>query len=237
MIVFDVDGTLIGGEVLDWGSFEGAFEEIAGFSLDAAFFERIEEVTCQAIIHQALSHLSIEERKQQELAVCGSYLRRLREGCAIDPGAFPAAHGAVRLLRELKARGVKVAIATGDWRATISFKLEAAGIHYSDIPMVTASEYYSRADIIAGAVAKAGGSLAETTVVGDALWDLRACAKLGVRFVGVGRRGGDLRKAGARHVLEDLNPEEFWRARDGWSAVDGSSDAASSKLTGRPPIG
>jgi len=34
MMVFDVDGTLIGGEAADWASFGGAFEEIAGFTLD-----------------------------------------------------------------------------------------------------------------------------------------------------------------------------------------------------------
>jgi len=58
MIVFDADGTLIGGESTDWTSFDAAFEEVAGFALDDAFFESIEEVTAQAIVHQALPAFS-----------------------------------------------------------------------------------------------------------------------------------------------------------------------------------
>lgn len=38
IMVFDVDGTLVGGEATDWASFEGAFEEAAGFVLDNTFF-------------------------------------------------------------------------------------------------------------------------------------------------------------------------------------------------------
>ena len=44
-----------------------------------------------------------------------------------------------------------VAIATGDWRDSITFKLRAAGIPFEDIPIVTSSEHYSRADIIRAA--------------------------------------------------------------------------------------
>jgi len=64
-----------------------------------------------------------------------------------------------------KGRGIPIAIATGDWRETISFKLRAAVISFDDIPMVTSSEFYSRADIIAAAVAKTGRSLEEAVCV------------------------------------------------------------------------
>jgi phosphoglycolate phosphatase-like HAD superfamily hydrolase len=214
MIVFDVDGTLIGGEVTDWACYGAAFEEVAGFGLSKSFFAGIEEITAQAIVHQALAHLPAEERRLKEQAVCQGYLRRLRESHESNPGCFFAVEGAVALLRELKARGILLAIATGDWRETICFKLGAAGVACDDIPMVTSSEFYSRADIIAAAVAKAGGSLAETIYVGDGIWDFRACRKLGIRFIGIGHRREMLREAGATHVLADLSPPEFWRVRE-----------------------
>jgi phosphoglycolate phosphatase-like HAD superfamily hydrolase len=161
MIVFDVDGTLIGGEATDWACFGAAFEEVAGFALTSGFLAGLEEITCQAIVHQALSHLPVEERSLMERAVCRGYLHRLQEAHGRDPGCFFAVEGAVALIRELKERGILVAIATGDWREAICFKLGAAGVSCDDIPMVTASEFYSRADIIAAAIVKAGGSLVE----------------------------------------------------------------------------
>ncbi len=214
MIVFDVDGTLIGGESIDWSSFNAAFEEVAGFALTSSFFAGIEEVTAQAIVHQALAALPIEEREAKEQAVCLGYLRRLQEAHASDPGCFPALEGALLLMQELRERGMAFAIATGDWRESISFKLRAAGFSIEDIPLVTSSEFYSRADIIAAAVAKAGRSLDEAVYVGDGLWDLRACRNLGIPFIGTGHRHEKLRDAGAAHVLLDLSPPGFWRLRE-----------------------
>jgi phosphoglycolate phosphatase-like HAD superfamily hydrolase len=214
MIVFDADGTLIGGESADWASFEAAFVEVAGFALDDAFFAGIEEITAQAIVHQALAAFPAEERKIKERAVCQGYLRHLKAACQRDPRCFSATDGALALIREAKERGIPIAIATGDWRETISFKLRAAGISFDDIPMVTSSEFYSRADIIAAAVTKAGRSLEEAVYVGDGLWDLRACKKLGIPFVGIGHRRDRLRDAGATQILLDLSPLDFWRARE-----------------------
>jgi phosphoglycolate phosphatase-like HAD superfamily hydrolase len=213
VIVFDVDGTLIGGESTDWECFGAAFKEVAGFVLSEKFFAGIEEITAQAIVHQALGSLSAEEKRLKERLVCQEYLRRLQAAHQSDPGCFSAIEGAVTLIQELKEKGIPIAIATGDWRETISFKLRAAGILHDNIPMVTSSEFYSRSDIIAAAVAKAGRPLDEAIYVGDGLWDLRACGKLGIRFIGTGHREKKLREAGATHVLRDLSPPEFWRAK------------------------
>lgn len=214
MIVFDVDGTLIGGEPTDWACFRAAFEEVAGFVLTDSFFAGISEITAQAIVHQALDSLPADERRLKERSVCQGFLRRLKDAHNNDPGCFVAVNGAVALIQELKERNIPMAIATGDWRETISFKLQASGISLDGIPMVTLSEFYSRSDIIAAAVAKAGGSLEKAIYVGDGLWDFRACTQLGIRFVGVGHRREKLRNAGARHVLNDLNPLEFWRVQE-----------------------
>lgn len=223
MIVFDVDGTLIGGEPTDWACFGAAFEEVAGFALTTSFFASIEEITAQAIVHQALVTLPPEERRVKERSVREGYLRRLKSAHTDNRNCFAAVNGAVALIRELQEKNIPVAIATGDWRETISFKLRASGISFDDIPMVTSSEHYSRADIIAAAIAKAGGSLEKAIYVGDGLWDLRACAKLGIRFVGVGHRKEKLRDSGAMHVLNDLSPLEFWRVKE---ALDLISPAA-----------
>lgn len=214
MIVFDADGTLIGGEPTDWASFEAAFLEVAGFALTSEFYDSIEEVTAKALVHQALADLEHQERLLKEQAVAEGFLSRLKAAHREDSACFPAVEGAVALLHDLKAIGLRVAIATGDWRESITFKLRAAGIPCDDIPIVTSSEHYSRADIIRAAVTESGGSIDDAIYVGDGLWDLRACERLGIPFIGVGHRKDRLRKAGALHVLDDLRPAEFWRMRD-----------------------
>jgi phosphoglycolate phosphatase-like HAD superfamily hydrolase len=225
MVVFDVDGTLLGGEQTDWACFDAAFLEIAGFALDRGFFNRIEEVTAQAVVHQALAHLSLEERKLKEAAMARRYLELLKEACVADPNSFPAADGAAALLRDLRARNIPVAIATGDWRPSIEFKLKAAGIAFEGIPIATSSDFYSRADIIAGAVAKAGGIVTEAVYVGDGLWDMRACRKLGIPFIGVGHRREMLQAQGAFHHLPSLAPAEFWRMWDKVKSPAGNTAA------------
>lgn len=213
-IIFDADGTLIGGEPTDWASFEAAFLEVAGFALTSDFFDHIEEVTAKALVHQALSDLDHPERHLKEQAVAEGFLRRLQAAHQEDRECFPATPGAVELVQELKAAGLRIAIATGDWRESITFKLGAAGIPLDDIPIVTSSEHYARAEIIRAAVDLVGGRLDEAVYVGDGLWDLRACERLGIPFIGVGHRKERLRKAGALHVVDDLHPPEFWRIRD-----------------------
>jgi hypothetical protein len=49
LIVFDVDGTLVGDDLTDWASFDAAFEEAAGFALEQTFWDNLEEVTAQVL--------------------------------------------------------------------------------------------------------------------------------------------------------------------------------------------
>jgi phosphoglycolate phosphatase-like HAD superfamily hydrolase len=211
LIVFDVDGTLVGGEPTDWASYDAAFHEATGFPLNEPFWESLIEVTAQAVVHQALPDSSHEKRTQMVHAVRDGYLRRLQAAHRINPATFPALDGVLALLQELKGQGIQFAIGTGDWFETSAFKLGAAGITLENIPMVTSSDFYGRADIIAAAVKKAGRSLHETVYVGDGLWDFRSCQKLGIPFIGVGRRKEKLESAGATYTLSNLSPASFWR--------------------------
>ncbi len=132
----------------------------------------------------------------------------------ITPRRFRLVDGALALLQELKKHEVPIAIGTGDWFETSTFKLCAAGIPLDNIPMVTSSDFYSRREIVAGAAAKAGRPLHETMYVGDGLWDLRCCQKLGIPFIGVGRRKEELESAGAAYTLPDLHLVGFWRVME-----------------------
>jgi phosphoglycolate phosphatase-like HAD superfamily hydrolase len=212
MIVFDVDGTLIGGENSDWESFDGAFHEAAGFPFGRDFLSGAPEVTARALVRRALAAGGVADLEGTERSMQAAYLRRLRAAHAAWPDAFRPLEGAVELLADLRARSIPFAIATGDWRESIQFKLRSAGVDVGGVPLVTSSEFGRRSEIIAEAVRLGGGCLGEAVYVGDGPWDYRACRTLGIRFIGVGARRELLRQEGATHVLEHLEPGGFWAA-------------------------
>ena len=210
LIIFDVDGTLVGGETTDWRCFDEAFHHVAGFPFPENYFSGIPEVTAKAIVHQALPDQSRNTRDQMEDAVRVEFLRRLEQAHAADETTFPPMPGAIAVLEHLDQQDdVHVAIATGDWEDTIAFKLASAGVDVSKYPFASASDCYARADIIRLAAERAGCTLRETVYVGDGLWDYRATQELGIPFLGVGRRCPDFIDAGVTHTMQTLDPSAF----------------------------
>ena len=122
MIVFDVDGTLIGGEIHDWKCFDEAFAEAAGFGLNAAFFHGLEEVTAKAIVHQALENRDGVDKHDVETRTRKGYAQRLREVHQRDENAFSAIEGVASILEEIRERGIPLAIVM---RASASTKARA----------------------------------------------------------------------------------------------------------------
>lgn len=213
LIIFDVDGTLVGGEDHDWACFDEAIAEVTGFTPTQEFFDSLPEITAQAIAEACVRAANREPGMGLEQCIRDEYLRRLRTVHESDPLAFPARSGVVALLARLSSLpGTGVAIATGDWLATTTFKLAAAGIDVSGYPLATSSDCSRRSEIIKLAATRAGRSLADAIYVGDGIWDFRACCELGVRFVGTGTRPHLLKAAGARHILEGLEEALFLSA-------------------------
>lgn len=213
LIIFDVDGTLIGGEASDWKSFNEALDAVLGFVPTEDFYTALSDITAQRIAEAAVkaagrqNGVGWEERLQEE------YLRRLRAAHAGNPRAFLPRPGVMALLNHLATTpGVGVAVATGDWLSTISFKLSAAGIDISRYPSATASDASRRSDIIQCAVARAGRALTEAVYVGDGTWDLQTCRELDLRFIGTGARTDRLRAMGATAVVEPIETAQFMAA-------------------------
>jgi phosphoglycolate phosphatase-like HAD superfamily hydrolase len=208
LIVFDVDGTLIGGEAQDWDCFDRAIETVVGFAPTQEFFDSLPEITAQAIAEASIRAVNKELGLGLEERIRDEYLRRLRLVHSSDPQAFQPRAGVVEFLSRLRSvPGVGVAIATGDWQATISFKLAASGIDVSGFPIATCSDHRRRTEIIRLAAQRAGQSLSDAIYVGDGVWDLRACRDLGVRFIGTGSRLHLLKQAGAEYTIEVLREQ------------------------------
>lgn len=209
LIVFDVDGTLLGGESYDWNSFEEAFLQVTGAPFEEGFFDRITEVTATSIIHQVLPEQTGSKLEKIIAAVADGYRRRLADEIAEHPEAFPATSGACELLPKLAELGYDCAIATGDWKDSIALKLDAAGIPWQELPMATSSDRATRAEIVQLAAERAHRPVSEAIYVGDGLWDLRTTRKLKIPFIATGAKHTRLAAAGAKFVVPDLQPAPF----------------------------
>ena len=212
LIIFDVDGTLIGGESYDWAAFDAAFKAFSGFNFPRGFFDVVAEVTGQAIVRRALPELGPSEIEEAIAQISAGYASRLALDIAAHPEAFQATLGAIDLLHQLTDQGYPCAIATGDWFSSIEQKLTAAQIPWRGYSMATCTDRRARAEIITLAAERAKRPVQDAIYVGDGTWDYRATQTLGIPFIGVGQKHARLKEAGAPITLPDLTPAAFFKA-------------------------
>ena len=96
------------------------------------------------------------------------------------------------LFRELKARGVSMAVITNTPGVMAQDVLEAAGLIPDALVGGTDVENAKPApDMVQEALRRLGASGEEAVVVGDSRFDLEAAEAAGVHCIGVGLKGGD----------------------------------------------
>ncbi|MDE0767472.1 MAG: HAD hydrolase-like protein [Opitutaceae bacterium] len=210
LIIFDVDGTLIGGEAFDWKCFNNAFASASGIAIGPNDWMELEEVTARSFVHHVLSEHSPERIQQLETHIADTFLKNLQAASNQNQKPFQSTPGSLELLEFLNNHSqYQVAIATGDWLDSITFKLQSAGIAIKQFPHATSSDARRRADIIRLAAQRANRPLSESIYVGDGPWDLKACRELNIPFIGTGSRVEALVEAGAQWTLPTLHTEPF----------------------------
>jgi HAD superfamily hydrolase (TIGR01509 family) len=118
--------------------------------------------------------------------------------------------GARELLTALARRGRRVVLATSAPQQELERLLPVLDAPRA-IDVITSAEDIETAkpapDVVQTALERAGVSPAEAVFVGDAVWDMAASARAGVRAIAV-RTGGygedELRAAGAVTVYDDV---------------------------------
>jgi len=127
--------------------------------------------------------------------------------------------GARDLLKRCKDLGLTVVIATSSPAQDLGALRKALAAD-SFVDEATSSADADRSkpspDILIAALAKAGLDAAEVVFVGDAVWDVKAAAQLGIGCIGLecgGTSGSELRQAGAIEVWKD--PADLLRNLDG----------------------
>ena len=201
-VVFDVDGTLVQSVAVDAELYARAFADTFGVPLPSTDWSDYANATDRGIAEEAVARLSLPTARIGELR--RRFVELLGGVERIEPTP-----GAARLVDELRARKIPVAIATGGWSAAARRKLDAAGLDVAALPLVGSDDHARREEILAAALARLGGDGA-AVYVGDGPWDLAASRALGIGFIGVDRDGHG--RFGARAVRDFSDVNSFLRA-------------------------
>ena len=206
LVVFDIDGTLLHSD----GTHNSLITRVlARHGLDATIkpFGTYTHYTDSCVInevHEATFGAPVSTEQLRQLN--REYRAELEEhlgGQQVDEVA-----GARRLVEELEAMpGVHLAFATGSLRGMAEVKLGLVGVDATEVVLSTASEHYSRDEIVRGAVAevvaRVGHDRLDLVILGDGAWDEKTAAQLGIPFVGLAT-GSHRFGAGTLLVLDDF---------------------------------
>lgn len=200
-VLFDIDGTLADTNYLHVDAWLRAFVDV-GHPVDAWRVHRAIGMDSDELLDTLLGDVAerlgaqAKDRHAQRYAAQRDRMRRF--------------DGALELLQELAARGLKVVLATSAPQEEFDMLVEVleAG---DEVMTVTTGEDVDTAkpapDVVQVALDRAGVRPEDAVMIGDAAWDMESCARAGVRCVGVlsgGYGAAELREAGAIAVYDDV---------------------------------
>jgi phosphoglycolate phosphatase-like HAD superfamily hydrolase len=218
LVMFDIDGTLTRTDSIDEVCYVAAVAEVLSIPDMDTDWLSYPHVTDSAILQQVVRSSQGRALLAGEMdRVCGCFRRRLEEAFQRQPDSCLPVEGGPEMLRQLAGQsGVAVALATGGWEATARLKLERAGYDIMDVPLASSSDADTREEIMRIAELRArekhGVPGFDTiTYVGDGVWDARAAANLGWRFLGVGtgEQAARLEREGAIAVIDHYSSGSF----------------------------
>jgi HAD superfamily hydrolase (TIGR01509 family) len=200
-VLFDVDGTLVDSNYLHVAAWLRAFDAV-GQPVPAWRIHRAIGMDSSRLLGELLgpsaSALGDAAKDQHKRAY------------AETTHLLKPLPGARELIRVLVERGVTVVLATS--APPDELELLRSVLDVDDlITAVTTADDVDTAkpepDLIHVAVQRSGCPADRVVLVGDAVWDIQACARAGVGSVGVLSGGvgeGELRAAGAEDIYDDV---------------------------------
>lgn len=192
-VIFDVDGTLLDNNYLHVAAWWEAFRE-RGHDIRCADVHRALGKDSAGLVQQVLGKPdpSVIEAHSRYF---GPYLGRMRP--------LPGAAG---LLGATARLGLRVVLATSAKDEEIDLMLDALGARDSIGTVVSSGDIEKakpQPDIIDRALSESGTDRAHAVMVGDAVWDMVAATRAGIRGIGLlsgGIAEAELRDAGATEI-------------------------------------
>jgi len=219
LAIFDIDGTLARTVSVDEECYLQAFADefgIEGINTDWGSYPSYTDSGMADHIFQEKTGESLPTELHQRLIDRFIFLLSRRRHD--NPEQFAEVPGAARTLALLREEpNWKIALSTGCWLESARFKLQAAGIDISGIPLATADDSMVRTRIFRMALKRArqfyGIKHFERVVyVGDGTWDAILCRELNHPFVAIadGNSRERLRREGARTFLADYREYDLF---------------------------
>ena len=205
-VIFDIDGTLVDTNPAHVEAWRRAFQQL-GFDVPA---ERIVVEIGKGgdkLVPSVLGE-DVEVRHGEALRTA-----QKQEFLAIArQERFRVFPGAREIIRELRERGIRTALATSSDEKHLEATLASAGLdlHRLADVIVTKSEADASKpspDLVVAAVEQLGLPPVQCAMVGDTIYDGQACLGAGVAFLGVLSGGSTeeaVLRAGARAVWQDV---------------------------------
>jgi beta-phosphoglucomutase-like phosphatase (HAD superfamily) len=178
--LFDIDGTLTASNDIDSECFADAFRDVFGIEIDTNWGS-YEHPTDRGIASEALRRSG----RAADESVLALHRTRFIELLDQRMPTLDEIPGARAFLSELLARDWRIALCTGAWSASAWLKLARARFDF-DLPLASCDDDISREGILRHGIELAGGSDDTIVSFGDAPWDVRAAANLGLPFIGIG---------------------------------------------------
>lgn len=210
--MFDVDGTLTHSNELDTHCSVQAMREAFGFHDVDEDWSHYAHTSDAGIIEELFQQRRQRSPTAEEVARYKTrFFQLLSDGLRRSPMSEIA--GARALLAHL-SQGSKfaIALASGAWRESARAKLLSANVPFDEFPGGFSEDAAARTAIMLASRQNAArhygvAGFRRWIYFGDAIWDARACAELGIPLIGIatGERAELLRRAGAREVLADYS--------------------------------
>jgi phosphoglycolate phosphatase-like HAD superfamily hydrolase len=214
LVLFDIDGTLIRSMADDGECLVAALGDVFGFTDIEDDWSCYEHITDAGILIETFRQRRGRPPSTNEIeAFCGHFAELLAERCSQQ--RLEEVAGAGLLLAALEAQSdIAVAFATGCFRRTATLKMQSARLSFDSASSATCDDAIGRDEIIRIAIGRAasdrGVSGFENTVyVGDAIWDVWACRRLRIPFIGITAdiTADRLRAEGTEFLLPDFRDQ------------------------------
>jgi HAD superfamily hydrolase (TIGR01509 family) len=197
-VLFDVDGTLVDTNYLHVIAWARAFRD-AGENVPMSGIHHLIGMGSDMLVEELIGHPS-DEASDGHSKHFGKLMAEIR--------AFPQAG---ELLAEVHRRGAVVALATSASEDELDAMLEAIAAPDGSIDHIVTKDDVDHSkpepDVFKAALEATGLDPANTLVLGDTVWDVKAAEPLGLKVVAV-LTGGisrcHLEEAGAVAVYDDV---------------------------------
>lgn len=217
LVIFDNDGTLVNSCQADKICYVRAIKESFGINYVDDDWSHYRSV-CDTGIAEDIYRMNFGKKiSTTSLLALKKKFVELIKLAAIDEKKFREILGAHEVIMALKRMPhIRIAIATGGWRASTLLKLKAAKINIGKTAVASSDDGNYRMQIVGQAIKKAKKlyrvkKFSRIISVGDGIWDYKTAKEMKLEFVGVGSAVKFCKKFNLPYVKNYLNIDKFFR--------------------------